>query len=373
MRRARVVVIALIMLSIQVDRVDADGALALSPDKGRVGDLVRGEQSVSDCPTYRLRWKEPGGLLLGTDSGSDGVGTVSFRVPDSPGSTQTVVSTCQASPAAEEQVVGGAPFAVAVGGPTSTSVTTIVPTSTSPPSTTRPTTSTTRAGPSSTAPSSTRPTATTRSPATATTITPARPTSTTAGRRQDVADCERQAATAKNHLVYQPARRMTVGDAYDVVVSLALDASDVTSVVIPGPDRTTVVQLRTAECTIEAELIGGTDFTVAPGASEQSFLRTRILTWRWQVSPNRPGPGLRLLLHLKPIIREDGRAPVPGAVDVHEAVIEVDAQHQSPVAQVNDRVNGFLDNPLAKFLLIPGGSGIFTVWAARRVRRRQSQ
>jgi hypothetical protein len=372
MRRARVVVIAVIMLFVLADRARADGALVLTPDKGRVGDLVRGEQQVSDCPTYRLRWKEPGGLLLGTDSASDGRGTVSFRVPDSPPGTQTVVATCQVTPGDEEQVVGGASLAVATAGPTSTSVTTIAPTSTSPP-TTRPATSTTRSGPSSTAPTSTRPTVTTARPPSATTTTPTSTTSTTAGRRQDVAECERQAADAKSQLVYQPARRMTVGGAYEVVVSLALDASDVPTVVIPGPDRTTVVQLRTAECTIEAELIGGTDFSVdPPGPSGQSFVRTRVLTWRWNVSPNRTGPGLRLLLHLKPIIREDGRAPLPGILDVHEAVIEVDAQPLSLITKIDRHVNGFLDNPLAKFLIIPGGSGIFTVWAARRVRRRPS-
>lgn len=357
------------MLCVVAGRAAAESPLVLTPNRGAVGDLVRGEQPVNDCQAYRLRWMEPGGPVLGTDSGSDGRGSVSFSVPDGAGTTQTVVATCQASPGEEERIVGGAPFTVSA----VVSTTTVRPTTTRPAGTV-PVTTTTPPGATSIAPPPTQPTATTRTTLTLGRTTLAPPTPTTAGRRRDVADCERQAADAKSQLVYQPARRMVVGGAYDVVVSLALDASDVTSVVIPGPDRTTVVQLRTTECTIEAELTGGTDFTVTPpGSSGQSFLRTRILTWRWQVSPSRTGPGMRLLLHLKPIIREDGRSPVPGIVDVHEAVIEVDALPQSLVAKVDDRVNGFFDNSLAKFLLIPGGGGVVTVWAARRFRRRTSE
>lgn len=383
MRRVRILAAALAMPFVFVDRAAADSPLVLAPNTGIVGDVVRGDQAVTDCQTYRLHWKEPGGTVLGTDNGSDGRGSVTFRVPDSAGTTQTVVATCQAAAGAEERIVGGAPFAVAAAGSTSSSLTTVLPPTSRPvtslPPTSRPATSlpppsTTQPGPASTATPSTRPTVTTRSPAPASTSTVAPSTPTTAGRRQDVADCERQAAEARSQLVYQPARRMTVGGSYEVVVSLALDASDLPDVVIPGPDRTTVVQLRMAECTIEAELTGGTGFTVTPpGSSGQSFLRTRILTWHWQVSPTRTGPGMRLLLRLKPIIREDGRSPVPGTVAVHEAVIDVDAQPQSLVAKVDGHVNGFFDNPLAKFLLIPGGSGIVTVWAARRLRRRTTE
>jgi hypothetical protein len=375
MGRAWFLAAALAVVFVLADGAAAESTLVLTPNRGMIGDPVRGEQPVNGCQTYRLHWEQLDGPVLGTDSGSDGRGSVSFRVPDSAGSTHTVVATCQASPGAAEQVVGGAPFTVAELGATST-----VLTSTTRPATTLPATSTTppataggHLSPTSTATASTRPTATTRKPPTAATTTVAPPTATTAGRRQDVADCERQAVDAMSQLVYQPARRMTVGESYEVVVSLALEASDVPAVVIPGPDRTTVVQLRTAECTIEAELTGAPDFTVTPpGPSGQSFLRTRVLTWRWQVSPNRTGPGLRLRLQLKPIIREEGRPSVPGSVDVHDAVIQVDAQPQSLVAKVDRHVNGFFDNPLAKFLLLPGGSGIVTVWVARRFRRRMT-
>jgi hypothetical protein len=359
----------------------AESALVLTPDSGMVGDTVRGEQAVSDCPTYRLHWRDPAGLVLGTDNGSDGRGSVSFRVPDGAGTTQTVVATCQAAPGAGEQIVGGATFAVATAGTSTTRTTVLASTTTVAGATTTtgvpvtvPSTSTTvRSLPSSRPTATTARTATTRTPPPSGPTTAAPPTSTTIGRRPDVVACEQRAADAKAQLVYQPARRMTVGYPYEVVVSLALDASDLPAVVIPGPDRTTVVQLRPVECRIEAQLTGGADFTVTPpNPDERSFLHDRVLTWRWQVSPNRTGRDMRLLLQIKPIVVEDGRPPLAGSVDVHEALIRVDARPESLVVKVDHGVNGVFDNPLAKFLLIPGGSGIVSVWVSRRVRRRTS-
>ena len=85
------------------------------------------------------RWK---GDVIGTDDATDGQGTVYFRVPDSPGSTQQVVASCKASPGGSERVVGQAAFSVLELGPTSSTSSTLVTTTLSPPATTAPRTTT---------------------------------------------------------------------------------------------------------------------------------------------------------------------------------------------------------------------------------------
>lgn len=165
---------------------------------------------------------------------------------------------------------------------------------------------------------------------------------------------------------------MTEGLPYDVVVQVALNAADVSVVTSPGPEPTTIVRLRSARCTIEAQLVGAQkDFEVTPpSALTQSFIATRVLTWRWQVTPLRAGPGLKLVLRLQPTVIEDGRAPRPGSDELHEALIEVDAQPQSLVVQVGEKANDLVGNNVVKLLLIPSGGGLLTVWAGHRYRRR---
>jgi len=193
------------------------------------------------------------------------------------------------------------------------------------------------------------------------------------GPAREIAECERQAREASSQLVYQPERRMTVGVPADVIVKLALTPSDVGSVVLPGPERTTIVSVRVGRCTIEAQLSGG-GFTVTPAEPRsQSFLDSRVLTWRWQVTPNQTGAGLKLLLRLQPTIVEDGKTPRPGSDDFHDALIRVDAQPQSLIAKVDDGVSGFFANPLAKALLIPGGGGLVTLWVGHRLRKRSAE
>lgn len=354
----------------------ADDGLVLSPNQGSVGDGVNAEETVARCPVFVVRWK---GDVIGTDDGSDGQGTVYFRVPDSPGTTQRVVASCKASPGGSERVVGEASFNVLEVNASTT--TTVGPTSTVPGTTTRPGSPTTSRGP---APSTTPPTSTSRTPATTgrpTTTAPASRTtvgpSPTSTRPipQDVAECERQARDAESRLVYQPNRQMTVGIPYDVVVQVALESSDVSVVTTPGPEPTTVVRLRSARCTIEAELTGaGSDFQVTPpGPLAQSFIASRVLTWRWQVSPLRTGAELKLVLRLQPTVIEDGKPPRPGSGEVHEALIQVAAQPQSLISEVGDRANGLVANDLVKLLLIPSGGGLLTLWAGHRYRRRTKE
>ena len=362
----------------------AEDRLVLSPNQGFVGDGVKAEETVAKCPVFVVRWK---GDVIGTDDGSDGQGTVYFRVPDSPGTTQPVVASCKASPGGSERVVGQASFDVLDVNTSTTTTTTLGPTSTVPGTTTQPRSPTTSRGPapSTLTPPTSTVTSTSRAPSTTsrpTTTTPASRTttvgpSTTSTRPvpQDVTECERQARDAESRLVYQPNRQMTVGIPYDVVVQVALDSSDVSVVTTPGPEPTTVVRLRSARCTIEAELTGaGSDFQVTPpGPLAQSFIASRVLTWRWQVSPLRTGAKLKLVLRLQPTVIEDGKAPRPGSGEVHEALIQVAAQPQSLISKVGDRANGLVANDLMKLLLIPSGGGLLTLWAGHRYRRRAKE
>ena len=365
----------------------ADDGLVLSPNRGFVGDGVKAEETVSRCAVFVVRWK---GDVIGTDDGSDGRGTVHFLVPDSPGSTQQVVASCRTSPGGSERVVGQASFDVLEVNATTTTTlfpttTTATPSTTVPGSTTRPRSPTTSGGPTPSTRTPPTSTVTSRAPATTgrpTTTAPAsRPTtvgpspSSTRPVPQDVAECERQARDAESRLVYQPNRQMTVGIPYDVVVQVALDSSDVSVVTTPGPEPTTVVRLRSARCTIEAELTGaGSDFQVTPpGPLAQSFIASRVLTWRWQVSPLRTGAELKLVLRLQPTVIEDGKPPRPGSGEVHEALIRVAAQPQSLIAKVGDRATGLVGNDLVKLLLIPSSGGLLTLWAGHRYRRRTQE
>ncbi len=348
----------------------ADGTLVLLPALGHIGDTVLAEQPVVLCDTYRLRWTDAAGPLLGTDSGADGRGTVTFRVPDSDPVSHAVVATCQASPAAPELVVGLVPFLVTTGSSSSTVVTTtsLPGGATSVPRTTVAPATTVGTRPPATAPTvTTRGTGTTAtSPTTSRSAAPA----TTLGLPKNVADCERQLRKASSRLVYAPNRRMTVGVPTDVVAKLALDAPDVTAAVLPSPDRTTIVELHILRCTVDVTLAGDGFTVTPPGAIGQSFVDSRVLTFSWQVTPTRAGAGLKLGLHLLPRVIESGQPTRPGSEELHEAVIDVTAVPQPVLHIVDDKVNGFFANPLAKLLLIPGGGGLISVWAGRRLRRR---
>lgn len=377
-KRARVVAAGALLAAAFVTSVaaHADDGLVLSPDHGMVGDGIQADEAVSKCAVFVVRWK---GDVVATDDGRDGEGRVFFRVPDSPEGTRTVVAACQASPGGAERVVGRAEFTVLGDGPVTTTTavgatTTVVPTTTTRQPAAATTTAVTSKGSAAT------PATTTSGPATTLVTTARAGTSTTTSlgpassgaAPQDVADCEREARNADSRLVYQPNRRMMLGGVYDVVVQIALDASDVPGVMIPGPEPTTIVRLRSTRCTIEAQLTAASsDFQVTPpNAVAQSFISSRVLTWRWQVVPLRAGPGLKLLLHLQPTVIEDGKVPRPGSDEAHEALIEVDAASPSLIARVGDKANGLVANDLVKVLLIPSSGGLLSLWAAHRFRRR---
>lgn len=343
--------------------LDKTSALPGTDVKAEVSDLP------SDCVTFSVHWADPNGDVLKTDLGIDGKGTVTFKVPDDPPQMYTVYGTCTDA-RGEEKAVAKAQFLVTAASPT-VPPTTAAPSTTAPQSTTRPPgrPTTTRPG-STTAPTSGGPNAPTTSAPTVTVDGAAPPPPRPVPR--DISDCEQMARQAESQLVYQPDRRMTFGNSYDVVAVLALDSTDAGAVALPGPDRTTIVTVGGTRCTVEAELTGP-DFEITPpGPHAQSFLDSRVLTWRWQVAPKRTGTDLKLLLRIQPTVVEDGKAPRPGNPGFHDAVIEVESQPQSLISKVNRGVSGIFGHQLVQYLLIPSGGGVLTLWLWSRLRRRGS-
>ena len=152
------------------------------------------------------------------------------------------------------------------------------------------------------------------------------------------------------------------------MASIALDREDLPGLTIPGPDPTIVVTAPKIQCTIVASLTG-VDFTIAPGEPwAQSFVDKRVLTWQWQVTPLRAGAGLKLLLHLRPEINEEGRPPRPGADETVKADIDVNTKELSLIDRTVDPITGIFGNPAVQFL-VPGG-GVVLLWAWRQLRRR---
>lgn len=339
-----VVLVAAAALAVGARRAQAS-SLALDPASGQVGTSVTGSHPVEEgCDTFRLRWGGDGGEVLGqAAAGAGGTARVHFEVPPATRGEHQVVATCQPEDA-EETVVGAGTFVV-VGSP----VPTVRP----------PTTSTTRPTTTTSLPDGT-------SPTTSPTSLPPPPAP------EDFAECERRARQAQANLVYQPERTMTVGLTHPVVAVLALNPGD-PGVTLPGPERTTVVTIPPAVtgCLMEASLIGP-DFQVSPPEPQlQSFRDTTVLSWLWQVKPLREGPDLRLVLRLQPLFREEGQPPVPGQEQVFEAVIDVDAEPRSLWSKVGGWTSSFFGNEAVRYLLLPGGGGIVTLWLAQRWRGRR--
>jgi hypothetical protein len=357
--------------------------LQLDPATGPAGREVDAAQhALPDwCTVYELRWGGLFGASLGTDDASDGVATLTFRVPQAAPGTYQISGSCR-QPSGGAIPVGQATFEVTPGSPTTTAVT--VPGSTTTTTTRAPTTTTSTSQPaSSVPPSTTTPSTATSStaPPMSTTSVPDATTTTTAPPvghpppapvPTTLEECEDQARQAAAQLVYEPERRMTVGGTYDVIAALALSKEDLAiAEPIPSSSPTTMVLVTGARCTVEAELTGSA-FDVTPdGPRAQSFVDTRVLTWQWQVTPRRTGAGHKLLLRLQSKIHEPDGAGRNGRDVFHESVITVSTEPVSAPERLGRWINGAAGNEVVRYLLLPGGSGVVATWVWRIVRRRR--
>lgn len=322
------------------------GALVLTPSSGGVGTAVTASHPVEDgCVTFRLRWDGEGGEVLGvTAVAGGGTATASFEVPAASTGEHQVIATCQDG-AGEETVVGQGTFLITSPVETTTSSSAVPTTPTSGP------TATSAPVPPTDPPPPPPP--------------PAPP--------ESFAECESRARAAQANVVYQPERSMTVGQAQPVAAALALNPTGPT-LTLPGPEQTTVVPLppTATGCLMEARLVGS-DFEVSPPEPQrQSFQDATVLTWTWQVRPTREGPDLPLVLRLQPLFRDPGQDPLPGQQQVFEAVIRVDARPRSLWATVGSWISDVFGNELVRYLLLPGGGGVVTLWLAQRWRGRRA-
>lgn len=329
-----------ILGAVLVAGVPAQSAIDVSPGSGTAGTSVTITQTAFDAEEGPciIASATLGGAGVDTSSGDPGVAT--FVVPESaPWGDQTVTATCE----------GGAPAGSArftVIGETTTTEEPSEPSTTETTEADSPDTTDRGAGGG--------PTPDTRPPTTATTV-PTVP--------ETIDECEEQAAAAESKLVYEPERRMTVGDTYEVRAALSLD--DLPPDVTFG-SPTTVVEVPDARCTIEAVLTGP-QFDVSPdGPVAQSFVGTRVLVWEWEVSPNRPGQDRELTLRLQANVVENGRS-VPGRTILSETVIDVEAQPQSTWSRLSGSLRGLFGHPIVPIAVVPA---VGTAFVALRRRLR---
>jgi hypothetical protein len=311
----------------------AQPELDLSPSIGEPGTTVTVTQEVPEDQRCTIDSVTFGGESV--DSGSGGPGQATFTVPDVASDDYTVGATCE-----DGGTAGSATFTVR-STTTTTSATVAPPTTDEAPPTTREAEppDTTDSGPPQTGD----------------------PGPTVPAAPQTIEECEEAAATAESQLIYEPERRMVVGDSYEVQAALSLDAlpPDVTF-----ETSTTVVAVPDARCTVEAHLTG-TEFDITPdGPQPQSFLGTRVLIWEWQVSPERPGDDLELTLRLQSNVVENGRS-VPGRTVLSETTIDVDAAPVSFWSRLTDWSRGVFGHPIVPVVIAPAVGGGY-VWLRRR-------
>lgn len=317
--------------------VGAQSGLDLSPNAGEPGTTVTVTQAVPEaerCPIGSVAFDdEPVG------SGGADPGQATFTVPDVAPGDHTVSATCEGGGSA-----GSATFKVR--STTTTTSATVAPPSTGgePPSPTAgEPPDTTDAGPPQTG-----------GPGT---TVPAAP--------ETIQECEEEAAAAQSQLIYEPERRMVVGDNYEVQAALSLDAlpPDITF-----ETPTTIVAVPDARCTVDARLTGS-DFDITPdGPQPQSFLGTRVLVWEWQVSPERPGDDLELTLRLQSNVVENGRS-VPGRTVLSETTIDVDAAPTSFLSRLTGWSRGVFGHPIVPVVVAPAVGAAY-VWLRRRFDQR---
>ncbi|MDQ1369771.1 MAG: hypothetical protein QOF20_2124 [Acidimicrobiaceae bacterium] len=147
-------------------------------------------------------------------------------------------------------------------------------------------------------------------------------------------------------LAYQPSNHMTVGRPTRVMVVLGTNA--LPTDVITGSDSTTIVPIQTT-CEVQVQLTGAPGiFLISPaGFESQSFIDGPVLIWTWQVTPEKPGNGLKLELKVQSVFRSSGGATLPGKVLAYDASISVDAAGSSS----GNQASKFLNAPIISALV----------------------
>jgi hypothetical protein len=115
---------------------------------------------------------------------------------------------------------------------------------------------------------------------------------------------------------------MDIDHATTVIVVLGTASMPPATINVPG---TTIVVPIATTCEVEAQLSGapGTFAISPPGYQPMSFLDSSVVSWRWEVTPERAGRDLHLELDINSLYQVSGDQPIPGSVRDYTALIDV--------------------------------------------------
>lgn len=164
---------------------------------------------------------------------------------------------------------------------------------------------------------------------------------TDAGSVEQVA-CDRRAQQAQ--VTYQPARAMTVDQQEQVAVVVTIDPS--VAVSLPGDDPTLTVDAEFS-CTIQARIISGPSFQVAPeGTQTRTFASDDTVRFDWIVTPTKTGSSV-LGLEVQ-AVADPGYTKFALNPQQFTASIKVQAEPRSATTKIHDWSAAVVEFPLVR-------------------------
>lgn len=158
----------------------------------------------------------------------------------------------------------------------------------------------------------------------------------------DQVACSKRAQQAR--VGFQPTRTMTVGRQEQIQVVVTVD-KDV-KVTLPGNGQVVMADARLG-CVIQAQIIGGEDFSIDPkGIEERTFLTDDTVTFSWIIVPKRVGPSV-LELQVQSVVSPGGNAYAVNPQSF-TAAINIEAVPRSTWGRITDAAQAFVDFPLVK-------------------------
>jgi len=154
--------------------------------------------------------------------------------------------------------------------------------------------------------------------------------------------CSRRAQQVR--VAYQPTRTMTVGRQEQIEVVLTVDKH--MKVSLPGDGQVVMSDTRLG-CVIQAQIIGGEDFSIDPkSVEERTFLTDDTVRFSWIIMPKRVGPSV-LELQVQSVVSPGGNAYAVNPQSF-TAAINIEAIPHSTWQRITDAAQAFVDFPLVK-------------------------
>lgn len=177
---------------------------------------------------------------------------------------------------------------------------------------------------------------------------------------------ECQARAEQSEIAYQPDRTMIVGrqELVQIVVSVEGDLK----LDLPG-DGQVVVSDAKLSCVVQAQLVGGSAFDVAPDDPiEVSFLEDDAVTLSWLVTPKTVGPSV-LQVQVQSVVTPSDQSGWALNPQAFAAAINVESVPESNVAKVTRWSGQVVDFPLVRGAATLAAA--WGVWAGVLRRRRR--